>query len=253
MKENQYKLGLVSVSFRQHTPKEILEAMKQAGLSCIEWGSDVHAPCHDRARLSELAELQRQTGITCSSYGTYFRLGETPMEELDFYVLAAKTLGTRILRLWCGTKSGADMSQEEKDALFAQCRRAAQIASECDVILCMECHKKTFTERAEDACELMRAVDSPHFRMYWQPFQWLEPRENLQIARNVKPFAEHIHVFNWKGKERFPLADAVDVWRVYLKEFSTPRTLLLEFMPDDRIESLSTEVEALKRIIGETK
>ena len=38
------KLGLVSVSFRGHTPREILEEMKKVGLSCIEWGSDVHAP-----------------------------------------------------------------------------------------------------------------------------------------------------------------------------------------------------------------
>ena len=44
MKENQYSLGLVSVSFRKNTPKEILEAVKEAGLSCIEWGSDAHAP-----------------------------------------------------------------------------------------------------------------------------------------------------------------------------------------------------------------
>ena len=33
MKKNEYKLGLVSVSFRQHTPKEILEAVAGAGLS----------------------------------------------------------------------------------------------------------------------------------------------------------------------------------------------------------------------------
>ena len=111
----------------------------------------------------------------------------------------------------------------------------------------------TFTERAEDICELMSAVNSPNFRIYWQPFQYLEIEENLKFARSVKHFAEHIHVFNWKQNERFPLAEAVDVWRAYLKEFSAPRTLLLEFMPDDRIESLSSEASALKQIIGEIK
>ena len=39
-----YNLGLCSVSFRKHTPEEILRAMKDAGLSVIEWGSDVHCP-----------------------------------------------------------------------------------------------------------------------------------------------------------------------------------------------------------------
>ena len=73
MKETEYNLGLVSVSFRKITPEEILSAVRDAGLSCIEWGSDVHAPCKDTERLYGLVELQKKYGITCSSYGTYFR------------------------------------------------------------------------------------------------------------------------------------------------------------------------------------
>ena len=106
MKSNKYELGLVSVSFRQHDPKTITKAAQAAGLSFIEWGSDVHAPCRDVVRLREIASLQNEYGIFCSSYGTYFRLGETPIDELEDYVRAAKLLGTNILRLWCGRKSG---------------------------------------------------------------------------------------------------------------------------------------------------
>ena len=135
MEQTQYRLGLVSVSFRQHSPKEILEAMKREGLSCIEWGSDVHAPCDDRERLLEIADLQRRYGIACSSYGTYFRLGETTMEELPLYIAAAKVLGTDILRLWCGTKSGADMTPTEKEALLDVCQKAAEIAKAANVNL----------------------------------------------------------------------------------------------------------------------
>jgi len=101
------RLGLVSISFRDRTPEEILIAMQQAQLSYVEWGSDVHAPCRDKERLAELVRLQNAYDITCSSYGTYFRLGETPPEELPAYIAAAKILGTDILRLWCGRKSGA--------------------------------------------------------------------------------------------------------------------------------------------------
>ena len=68
MKENKYILGLVSISFRQHSPIEILEATRKAGLSCIEWGSDVHAPCHDTARLKELAQLQKEYGCEDVSF-----------------------------------------------------------------------------------------------------------------------------------------------------------------------------------------
>ena len=246
-----YKLGLVSVSFRQHTPTEILDATKKAGLSCIEWGSDIHAPCHDTARLHEIAAMQKEYGIACSSYGTYFRLGETPPEELEHYLAAAKILGTDIIRVWCGTKSGGEYTQAEKQTLMAQCKIAAQMAEKAGVTLCMECHKKTCTQQLEDALELMREVHSPHFRMYWQPFQWQSVEENLTYARAIAPFTQHIHVFQWKGQEKFSLNDGIEEWQGYLNQFSTPRTLLLEFMPNGTLEELPREVAALRMIVGE--
>ena len=60
MKRHNYTLGMVSVCFRGHSPKDILAAARAAGLSCIEWGSDVHAPCRDTARLCEIAALQKE-------------------------------------------------------------------------------------------------------------------------------------------------------------------------------------------------
>ena len=250
MNRTDYTKGLVSVSFRAHSPKEILQAMKDSDLSVIEWGSDRHAPCNDTERLREIAALQEEYGIRCSSYGTYFKFFKTPIEELEGYILAAKTLGTDRLRIWCGPKSGADMTQKEREELLALCRRAEEMARAHGVILCLECHKKTFTERLEDALWLMEEIGSPHLRMYWQPFQWLSAEENLRYARAIAPYTEYLHVFNWKGEDMLPLGDAEEEWRSYLAAFSTPRTLLLEFMPDGRIESLPVETEALTRIIG---
>ena len=246
--KNAYTLGLVSVSFRDRTPEEILQAMQKAGLTVIEWGSDIHAPCTDTARLAEIAALQKEYGITCCSYGTYFKFGKTSLDELENYIAAAKVLGTDVLRLWCGRKSGAEMAEEERLALLAECRSAAEIAKRHGVTLCMECHQKTFTERAEDAVWLMRAVNSPHFKMYWQPFQWQTGEENVQNAQRIAPYATHVHVFNWKGEDKLPLALAKAEWRAYLKHFPTPRTLLLEFMPNGTLDELSAEAAALKQI-----
>ncbi len=251
MFKSKVQLGLVSVSFRNHSPREILSAVKDAKLDCIEWGSDVHAPCSDKVGLQEIASLQKEYGISCSSYGTYFNLGETPIDDLDDYIAAAKTLGTDVLRLWCGTKSGDKMTSAERDKLFKDCKLAAAKAEKQDVTLCMEWHINTFTQRIEDALLLLKTVNSPKFRMYWQPFQWLDYQDNLKIAQAIAPFVENIHIFNWKGSGRFTLAEAVKEWRSYLGEFSCHRALLLEFMPDDRIESLKGEAEALKIIVKE--
>lgn len=252
MSENKYNLGVVSVSFRSHIPEEIADAANAAGLSFIEWGSDVHAPCRESEKVKEIAEVQAAAGIKCSSYGTYFTLGETPVDELKYYIEAAKILGTDILRLWCGTKSGENYTDSEKKNLIEQSVKAAEIAATEDVTLCMECHPHTFTERVCDSLELMKKVDSPHFRMYWQPFQQTKTMEdNLAYAEAISLYVHHLHVYQWKGDLRLSLNDGIDEWRQYLKKFSTPRTLLLEFMPDGKITSLKTEADALRKIIGE--
>ena len=246
---SKHSLGLVSISFRSHSPEDILAAMQKAGLTVIEWGSDVHAPASDLVRVKAVADLTQAYGMSVSSYGTYFRLGETPLSELPAYIEAAKLLGTRILRLWCGSKSGADMTEEERDALFSVCREASLLAEAQGVLLCMECHKGTFTERVEDSLLLMRKINSPAFRMYYQPHQWRTVEENLLMAEALAPYTEMLHVFQWKGSDRFPLVDGVMEWRKYLAAFDG-QPLLLEFMPDNEISTLPREAEALRTIIG---
>jgi len=241
-----YKLGLCSISFRKNSPEEILSAMKEAGLSVIEWGSDVHCPPE---RAGEISILQNQYGIKCCSYGTYFRIGVTPIEELNKYIVAAKTLGTDVLRLWCGDKNSEDHTESEKRELFTVCKTAMEIAEAKGVTLCMECHNNTYTNSKESALELMQAVNSPHFRMYWQPNQLRSEEENILYAKLLSQYTVNIHVFNWNKKEKYPLRSAKDIWKNYLSCFDKGENLLLEFMPDNRIESLKTEAEALKEIV----
>jgi len=242
-----FHFGLCSISFRENTPEEILHAMKSAGLSVIEWGSDVHCPPEKAA---QIAALQKQHGVKCSSYGTYFRLGVTPISELEKHIKAAKLLGTDIVRVWCGDKNSEDYSGEEKELLFTECRAAAKIARAQGAVLCMECHINTYTNAKASALELMQAVDSPHFRMYWQPSQYRTVEENVASAKALAPYTVNIHVFNWKNKEKYPLCEAKELWVKYLACFGGEKNLLLEFMPDGKLETLAAEAAALREIAG---
>ncbi len=240
----------MSVSFRGLQPAAILAAVRNAGLQCIEWGSDIHAPCDELSQLRYLAAMQQENGIKCSSYGTYFRLGVHPITDLQAYIDAAKILGTDILRLWCGNKGSQAYSVQERKNLYDKCKAAALIAEANGVKLCMECHNGTLTDSKEAALELMQAVESAAFGMYWQPNQYCSFEENVAYARLLSPYTEHLHVFNWKGDLRFPLQDAISEWETYLSCFGKEKTLLLEFMPDDNIESLPTEAAALRAVSG---
>ncbi len=241
-----YDLGLVSITFRDKTPTEILNAMKAAGLNVIEWGSDVHCPIE---KAKEIAELQREYDIKCCSYGTYFRLGVTPLEELKGYIAAAKILGTDVLRLWCGDKDSENYTEAEKESLFEQCKAAAQLAEKENVTLCMECHNYTYTNSLQGAKELMQAVNSEHFKMYWQPNQFKSFEENLNYAKAISPYTRHIHVFKWRGQKKYSLKEGIAEWKAFLECFKAAHSLLLEFMPDNKIETLKTEAEALREIV----
>lgn len=242
-----YKLGLVSVSFRGLSPRDILEAMKNTPLTWIEWGSDAHVPPE---RAEEIAALQAEYGVHCSSYGTYYQIEGSPVSELEAYIHAAKTLGTDILRLWCGTKDSEEYSDAESEALFAQCREAAALAEKHHVKLCMECHGLSYTNEKSAAYRLMKAVNSSNFRMYWQPNHYRSFEENMAYANLLCPYTEHLHVFNWEKTAKYPLSDARETWRSYLSCFPKDKTLLLEFMPDDKIESLPGEARTLFEIAG---
>jgi sugar phosphate isomerase/epimerase len=132
--------------------------------------------------------------------------------------------------------------------MYEDCRQLAAIGEENGVVFCMECHDWTLTETKESALALMEAVSSPHFRMYWQPNQWVSEEENLAFAEQLQPYAKHIHVFNWTETEKFPLSLAIEPWRNYLTRFTGERALLLEFMPKGTLEELIAEAEALRQI-----
>ena len=123
-----FNLGLCSVSFRENTPEEIVKAAKEAGLTCIEWGSDIHAPYSNEDALDNIVNLQNEYGISCSSYGTYFYIMRDSSNELIEYIKAAKKLGTNVLRLWCGEKGSAKYLDSEKEELYTECRKLAEIA-----------------------------------------------------------------------------------------------------------------------------
>ncbi len=243
------KSGLVSVSFRKNTPREILYAMAASGLEYIEWGSDIHAPCDAPEKLSEIISLQAEYGIKTSSYGTYFRIGKDTPKDISKYISAAKLLGTKVLRLWCGDKDSALYSAEERKTIICDCKELARIAESSGVILCLEFHPNTLTDTWESSLDIMQSVASSYFKMYWQPNQFKTEEYNLEGIKKLAPYIVNLHVFNWTEKEHLPLSEATERWKNYISFLDGTQIALLEFMPDNKIESLKTEADALREIL----
>ena len=97
----------------------------------------------------------------------------------------------------------------------------------------------------------MEAVNSPAFRMYWQPNQFNSIAENIDYANRIADYTVHIHAFKWIGSNKYPLAEGAADWTEYLKAFKGEHAVLLEFMPDDKPESLKQEAATLNQLAQE--
>ena len=244
-------LGLVSITYRKLTPEQIIPLVKEAGLTAIEWGSDVHVPQTDLDNARRVGEMTRDAGLAVSSYGSYFRLGTG--QDFIPYLNAACALGAPVIRIWAGTKDSSLMDEATFAALAAEAKSVSRMAAERGITIAFEYHHGTLTDTATSALALVKAVDEPNCRLYWQP-EFAKPQALiLSDLELVAPYVDLCHVFTWNpDHSRRPLGDGTEVWREYLTRVPAweDKPLLLEFVPEDDPTLLAREAEALRTIIS---
>ncbi|MBQ7337363.1 MAG: TIM barrel protein [Clostridia bacterium] len=243
-----FQTGLVSISFRPYSVNQILAACSAAKLSLIEWGSDVHVPAGNAKIADEVAKKTADAGLKCITYGSYFRIGHTPLSELDAYLDSALRLGAKNIRMWCGTSPSAAAPPELRAKIVQEGRAAAERAAALGLNITLECHSGTLTDDCGSAMQYLAEVDHPAMRMYWQPSQFHTADYNLATAQAYARYTECLHVFHWDTSRRYPLADGTDIWAKYLDIFRAENRdigLLLEFMHDDRLETLDPTAKTL--------
>lgn len=248
------KSGLVSISFRSLSCEEIIKIAKEANLSAIEWGSDVHVPPTNLKRVQEVSELTKNAGLAVSSYGSYYRLGthnSDDLSEFENLLTACKVLGAPVMRIWAGTEGSEKVSEEERKELIEEARILARKAKEKNILLSFECHPNTLTDRRESTVSLMENLENENIKMYWQPNDSFDFPYNLDVLQAILPVCTYLHVFNWPTVGvRKPLIEAEKEWLTYLKTANSDKKehyCLLEFMPDDKPETLKSEAEILNK------
>ncbi len=239
--------GLVSISFRGLTPEELLTAAAAAGLESVEWGGDVHVPAKDTATAAQVRILTREADICAYSYGSYYKIGATPEEEFAGVLASADALGTDIIRTWAYNKGSQEVTDAEYRAAVADARRICDLAE--GKTICLECHNFTLTDEYHAALRFVRDVDRENFASYWQPNQYRDTAYNLAACEALAPLTRAVHVFSWDGDIRLPLVAQEKEWRQYIdiiRRHAPDVPFMLEFMHDDRVETLLETAEVLK-------
>ena len=245
-----FNSGLVSVSFRNLSPKNTIENAAFCNLLGIEWGSDVHVPIGDLDNAKKVKLFSEKYNIKSFAYGSYYRLGQGNIPFKDVAQTAAE-LNAPIIRIWGGTKSPSDIDIREYDNLVEEAKQISEISAEYGSIIALECHLGTITEDYNSAIKFLNDVGCNNFKTYWQPNQTRDFEYNLKAAKMLAPYTVGIHMFHWDTKKRYPLCEGKNEWTEYLKMFDKDSDIpvMLEFMHDDRIESLKDTAKTMFEII----
>ena len=248
-----HRPGVCSVTLRHLPPAAVVEATCTAGLRRIEWGA-VHAPANEAARLAVVRELTEAAGLTVASYGSYWRAGVSPADEMTSLVRAATALGAPRIRVWAGEVGTAEADASTWDVVVAALREACVVARDQGIGLALEFHPNTLTDSADSTLELLERVADNTLRTYWQPR--LDEPTDLAVAglRRLVPHLAGVHVFSWwPGAHRLRLGERSDLWsavtRLLVHE-AEPCDLLLEFVQDDDPKVLAGDAATLRELVA---
>lgn len=247
------KPGLVSVTFRELTPREIIQLVVEAKLTAIEWGGDIHVPHGDIETARQVSELTLSNGIDIASYGSYYKVGASERDGLMFnqVLSTANALNAPVIRVWAGDKSSCIVDSEQKQYIVSMSREMAKKAQDSNVDLVFEFHSNTLTDTYDSTIELLEKIDMPNFLSYWQPVVQCSVQENSRGLEMLLPWIRGVHCFNWlEDFTRLPLSDGFDEWSGYINILSgIERNIysMIEFVRDDDSQNFIEDASTLNK------
>ncbi|MBQ9968051.1 MAG: sugar phosphate isomerase/epimerase [Oscillospiraceae bacterium] len=246
------KTGLCSVSFRKLTVEEIIAAVKDAGLDGIEWGGDVHVPHGDVEKARYVAKLMKEAGLETLSYGTYYYSGDHAVEDFKGVIDCALALGTKILRVWAGSKTLTEVTDEYRAKIIADTKALCEMAKPHGLTVAYEYHGWTLTETLESAVQAYAEVGEENMKMYWQPSIFKSDEENMEALKAMLPSCCNLHMFHWDAEyHRYALEEGADVVKQYLDLAKTSPNIygvMLEFIKDDSLEQMKADAAVLNKL-----
>lgn len=246
--------GIVSVTFRDLTAREIIDLSVKAGLEGIEWGGDVHVPHGDVACAREVYKMTTESGLKVAAYGSYYRLGieKEGMNTFDKVLETAVELRAPVIRVWAGNIGSADADESWWNKCVEESVRIAEMAQKEGIKVAYEYHLKTLTDTSKTAVKLLKDVNHVNMRSYWQPLRTMNEEEKVQSLKDILPWLENLHVQYGTSEGRQPLASGRE-WIKYLgivKELKEDRFAMVEFVKDNKPEQLLEDARALKEFIA---
>ena len=244
--------GLVSVTFRQLSPQQIIDLCIEAGLNGIEWGGDVHVPHGDVDVASAVRRATVDAELSVAAYGAYYRAGQEETHLFDQALVSAVELGAPCIRVWAGQRSSDSADVVYWRHVVNDMQRITDLAQKRKIDIVLEFHQNTLTDTVQSTVRLLKEVGHPAVFTYWQPPRGSYLDENLAALDALAPWLYGLHVFAWHevSQERLPLAAREGQWRRYIERadaMGKDMYALLEFVQDDEPSNFRQDAATLKK------
>lgn len=244
--------GLVSVTFRKLSPKEIVALVAQGGLTAIEWGGDIHVPHGNTQAARDVKALTLDAGLRVAAYGSYYRVGqEKDANAFSFnaVVETAAALGAPIIRVWAGNRGSAQADEAYWSLIEEESRRIAGLAAQANIRVAYEFHGGTLTDSNATALRLVKEVHHPNMGAYWQPLGNLPATDLMDGLKSLTPWLANIHCYYWKEGARCALAEGREAWAPFLqhiRQAGKNPAILIEFVKDEEPAAFLQDAAALR-------
>jgi sugar phosphate isomerase/epimerase len=192
----QFIPSLVSVTFQSLPIEQVAELAGRAGLQAIEWSGSSstsgrsHSLPGDPASAERCRQASLQHGIAICAYGSYYRLGLSQSQGLDFQAVleTALLLGAPRVRVWAGERGSRQATAVERQRIINDARRCAELAAACRLVVFSEWHGNTLTDEPASGLSFLEEVGHPAFRTAWQPPLGLDDDACCEQIRQVLPY-----------------------------------------------------------------
>lgn len=243
--------GLVSVTFRKLSPREIVDLVAQVGLEGIEWGGDIHVPHGDLTQAREVRDMTLDAGRRVAAYGSYYRVGHEEPVAFETVLETAVELQAPVIRVWAGERGSDTADEHYRHLVVSASRRIAALAEAAGVTVAYEFHGHTLTDTHESTLQLLQEVARDNVMTYWQPHTEATIEHCEVGLRAILPYLSNVHVHHWDAAThtQLPLADGEQAWCRYLRVVATTgrdHFAMLEFVKDGEPAQFLRDAETLK-------
>ena len=188
---NSFKLGLCSVTFRKKSMEEIVKIAQNAGVKYIEWGGDVHV--RSLADAQKAKALCDKADIKISSYGSYVNSISFDENKWIETCEITKTMGAESIRIWLGKKNSQVTSEAEYQLLLRNTKKMCTIVAEYGIMVCPECHDRTFNNNTSAILRFIKELKRDKFRTYFQS-RYFRMEYDLNRIDRTYDYIKDVHV-----------------------------------------------------------